>query len=340
MPLRARCARRSAWQRASASSRTARPTWIPIRTICADDHSCGAGSSTKRSPRSKAPSRAIRTSRRPGQCCRRRIARSLDYNGLARRTDVPLEEARSFVQSAHSTAANARPAVQSNWIRATTAVTPRLPRSWRRAVSGWKPTDLFAQAFAIDPNNPEALYRYGQMLNIVGRVADSLRAYEQLRALEPLVPIYQAQTASQMYIAGRNQAAIAILEGTPDDGPARFYRDLYLARAYAATGRFADAADAVSPCAASRRRAPRRSKPRPSSSACRVSANRRRACPRLAISISSTRTSAPRAVLLEARRAWLEGRQRDYAIDFLEPRVGPRRAGWSASRRSRATQVS
>ena len=37
----------------------------------------------------------------------------LDYNGLARRTDVPLEEARVSC-SRHSTAASARPAVQSS----------------------------------------------------------------------------------------------------------------------------------------------------------------------------------------------------------------------------------
>jgi hypothetical protein len=48
-----------------------------------------------------------------------------------------------------------------------------------------------------------------------------------------------------MYFNGRNQAAIALLEATPDDSPARFYRELYLARAYAASGRFADSADTL-----------------------------------------------------------------------------------------------
>jgi hypothetical protein len=67
--------------------------------------------------------------------------------------------------------------------------------------------------------------------------------FVQLRTLEPLVPIYRFQTAAQLYFNGRNQAAIALLETTPDDSPARFYRDLYLARAYAASGRFADSAN-------------------------------------------------------------------------------------------------
>ena len=168
----------------------------------------------------------------------------LDYSAVARRPDVPLEETRAFVQSALDRGERAaRRAIEldprHDGGHAALATVLATRGQWAGA------DDLFAQAFAIDPSNPEALYRYGQMLNIVGRVADSLRTYEQLRTLEPLVPIYQFQAASQMYIAGRNQTAIAMLERTPDDGPAGFYRNLYLARAYAAAGRFADSADAV-----------------------------------------------------------------------------------------------
>ena len=168
----------------------------------------------------------------------------LDYNGLARRTDVPLEDARSFVRSALDRGERAaRRAIEldprHDGGHAALATVLATRGEWSAA------NELFTQAFAIDPNNPEALYRYGQTLNIVGRVADALRVYEQLRMLEPLVPIYQFQTASQLYIAGRNQAAIAILEATPDDTPARFFRNLYLARTYAAVGRFADSATAL-----------------------------------------------------------------------------------------------
>lgn len=168
----------------------------------------------------------------------------LDYNGLARRTDVSLEAARRFVQSALDSGERAaRRAVEldprHDGGHAALATILATRGEWAEA------DDLFVQAFAIDANNPEALYRYGQTLNIVGRIADSLRVYEQLRTLEPLVPIYQFQAASQMYIAGRNQTAIAILEGVPDDTPARFYRNLYLARAFAAAGRFTDSAGAL-----------------------------------------------------------------------------------------------
>ena len=169
---------------------------------------------------------------------------SLDYNAAARRADVPLDEARAFVQSAMDKGERAA--------RQAIELDPRHDGGYASLAtilamrSEWTEThDLFAKALAIDPNNPEALYRYGQLLNVVGRLGESLRVYEQLRTLEPLVPIYRIQTAGQMYFNGRNQGAIALLEATPDDSPARFYRELYLARAYAASGRFADSADAL-----------------------------------------------------------------------------------------------
>ena len=169
---------------------------------------------------------------------------SLDYSAAARRADVPLDEARAFVQSALDKGERAA--------RQAIELDPRHDGGYASlatilAMRGeWTETDdLFAKALAIDPNNPEALYRHGQLLNVVGRLGESLRVYEQLRTLEPLVPIYRIQTAGQMYFNGRNQGAIALLEATPDDSPARFYRELYLARAYAASGRFADSADAL-----------------------------------------------------------------------------------------------
>jgi TolB-like protein/Tfp pilus assembly protein PilF len=169
---------------------------------------------------------------------------SLDYSAVARRTDVPLEEARAFVHStldkgerAARRAIELDPHHDGGYASLATILAMR---------GQWIETEeLFAKALAIDPNNPEALYRYGQMLNVVGRLGESLRVYEQMRALEPLVPIYRYQTAAQMYFNGRNQAAIALLEATSDESPARFYRNLYLARAYAASGRFADSADAL-----------------------------------------------------------------------------------------------
>ncbi len=246
----------------------------------------------------------------------------LDYNGLARRTDVSLEEASDFVRSALDRGERAaRRAIEldarHDGGHAALATILATRGDWAGA------DDLFAQAFAIDPNNPEALYRYGQMLNIVGRVAEALRVYEQLRTLEPLVPIYQFQAASQMYIAGRNQTAIAILEAAPDDSPARFYRSLYMARAFAAAGRFADSADALLAL---------RGEPQASPEAIEAAAasHPSSARQRLAGELACARRSQLRVCLRRrrgpphgARRAWLENRQRHHAIDLLEPRVGP-----------------
>ena len=169
---------------------------------------------------------------------------SLDYDGRARRAEVPVAEARRFVQEALEKGERAaRRSIEldsrHDGGHAALAAILSIRGEWAEAA------DLFAQAFALDPNNPEALYRYAQMQNVMGHVQEALLTYEQLRALEPLVPIYQFQTAGQLYFGGRNQAASEILEATPNSTPARFYRNLYLARAYAGAGRFAESADAL-----------------------------------------------------------------------------------------------
>lgn len=169
---------------------------------------------------------------------------SLDYNAVARRAETPLDEGRRFIQAALDNGERAaRRAIELDSRHdggyASLAAILAMRGDWTEV------DDLFERALAIDPNNPEALYRYGQTLNVVGRLDESLRVYEQLRTLEPLVPIYTFQTASQLHFNGRHQRAIEMLEKSPVDSPASFYRNLYLARAYAATGRFADSADAL-----------------------------------------------------------------------------------------------
>ena len=159
----------------AASSRIARPTSILIRITCAVDRSCAAASSRKRSPPSKAPSSATRTSRRLGPCLSQAYRSLLDYNGLARRPDVPLADAREFVQSALERGERCGP--PCNRSRSAPRRRPRFAchdPGFPRSVGGRR-TIFSRKAFSIDPNNPEALYRYGQTLNIVGRVADSLR---------------------------------------------------------------------------------------------------------------------------------------------------------------------
>ena len=68
---------------------------------------------------------------------------------------------------------------------------------------------------------------------------------EQLRTLEPFVPIYNIFHAAIMQLNGQNEAAIPLLEAIPSGGAVNFFRNIYLARAYAAAGRYGDAADTL-----------------------------------------------------------------------------------------------
>jgi serine/threonine-protein kinase len=168
----------------------------------------------------------------------------LEYSPLSRRPDLPLEQVRQFVQATLDKAEQAA--------RRAIELDPRhdggyAALAYVEATRGhWKEAeDLFAQAFAIDASNPEALYRYAQVLNHMGRLSESLQTYQELLELEPFVPIYRIGTGHSLLVNGRKQAAIAMLDATSDDSPARFYRNLYRSMAYAAVARYSDAADAL-----------------------------------------------------------------------------------------------
>ncbi len=105
--------------------------------------------------------------------------------------------------------------------------------------------DLFRQALALDSDDPEALNFYGLTLASLGRLKQALSMREQLRTLEPFVPIYNILHAAIMQLNGQNTAAIELLEGIPSGGAVNFLRNIYLARAYAAAGRYGDAADTL-----------------------------------------------------------------------------------------------
>jgi TolB-like protein len=106
--------------------------------------------------------------------------------------------------------------------------------------------DLFRQALALDPNDTETLDLYSQMLlSGTGRLKEALRVREQIRTLEPLVPIYKIVTADILETAGDGQAAIAQLEAVAPTGGAITVRYLYLSRAYAGAGRYAESAEAL-----------------------------------------------------------------------------------------------
>jgi TolB-like protein/DNA-binding SARP family transcriptional activator len=102
--------------------------------------------------------------------------------------------------------------------------------------------DLYKQALALDPNDSVLLHVYSQTLFVLGRLKEALRLRERLHELDPLVPVYNQTTARLMVANGQIDAGIAILEPDLSTG---LRRNVYLGEAYAAKGRFADAADTL-----------------------------------------------------------------------------------------------
>ncbi len=100
--------------------------------------------------------------------------------------------------------------------------------------------DNFSKAFALDPNNPDTLSSYSNMLANVGRFKEALALKQQLRALEPFVPTYNLDVAEVLWLNGQNDAAITILKELPLAGG-----KVTLATIYAAMGRYSEAADVV-----------------------------------------------------------------------------------------------
>jgi TolB-like protein len=106
--------------------------------------------------------------------------------------------------------------------------------------------DLYRQALALDPNDTDVLYTYiGSLTGAAGRLREAVRLSERLRMLEPFVPIYNVMASDALRMNGQARAAIAILEALPPDAAGGYLRNVTLAQAYAAEGRFAEAADTL-----------------------------------------------------------------------------------------------
>jgi TolB-like protein/tetratricopeptide (TPR) repeat protein len=102
--------------------------------------------------------------------------------------------------------------------------------------------DLYKQALAFEPNNPDALHAYSLQLVEVGRLKEALAMRQQLQALEPFVPAFNQITAAALWLNGQTDAAIAILKDSPLAGN---NITAYLAMMYASAGRYGEAADAL-----------------------------------------------------------------------------------------------
>jgi tetratricopeptide (TPR) repeat protein len=99
----------------------------------------------------------------------------------------------------------------------------------------------------LDADDTDVLDSISNRLALHGRVVEAVRIREKLRTLEPFVPVYNYISAAIMLNNGQSQAAIAILKELPagDGGGNQGPRFVTLARAYAAEGRYAEAADTL-----------------------------------------------------------------------------------------------
>jgi TolB-like protein/Tfp pilus assembly protein PilF len=109
--------------------------------------------------------------------------------------------------------------------------------------------ELFLRALALDPNHPDALSLYSNFLAGIGRPNEALQFRQKAVAVDPLVPVYNLNAASMVWLNGQTDTAIAILEALPPS----VGRTGRLAIIHAAAGRYREAADALeeTPAAAS-----------------------------------------------------------------------------------------
>lgn len=103
--------------------------------------------------------------------------------------------------------------------------------------------ELYLKALALDPNSPDTLHQYSQILAEVGRLDEAVAMRQRLQTLEPLVPVYNTVTGVALWLKGQNEAALGILRELPVDFS---LGKVFLSTAYASLGRYGDAANTLS----------------------------------------------------------------------------------------------
>ena len=103
----------------------------------------------------------------------------------------------------------------------------------------------FEKALALDPADPDTLTLYAGLLLNEGRLRQSLKVDMTLRRFEPLVPVYNLNTAVTMLLSGDANGAIPILEPLPPDGQLGAFRNDSLAFAYASLGQYQRASETI-----------------------------------------------------------------------------------------------
>jgi TolB-like protein len=95
--------------------------------------------------------------------------------------------------------------------------------------------DLYKQALALDPNNPEALRQYSELLAEVGRLKEALTMRQRLQALEPFVSQSGFADVVDLWLNRQENAAITM----SNQG------NSLRAEMLAAMGRYSEAADVL-----------------------------------------------------------------------------------------------
>jgi TolB-like protein/DNA-binding SARP family transcriptional activator len=101
------------------------------------------------------------------------------------------------------------------------------------------------KALALDPTNPDVLAAYRNILLEVGRIEDSLEVQQRIVALEPFVPRFKVNLATNLWLVGQDAAAIEILTASLPGNDTSAPNRVRLAMMYAAKNRYGDAADTL-----------------------------------------------------------------------------------------------
>ena len=118
--------------------------------------------------------------------------------------------------------------------------------SIQRARGNWAVSeDLYRQTLSLDANDPDTINSYANMLANVGRLKEALRLKEQVRTLDPSDPVHNFGFTQIMQLLGQSKATIPILEAAPAGIAGGGFRNVLLAMAYAAVGRYGQAADTL-----------------------------------------------------------------------------------------------
>ena len=105
--------------------------------------------------------------------------------------------------------------------------------------------DLAKEALALDPNHPDALNYYGNMLVGLGRFKEAVALRQHLHQIEPFIPVYNGNFAEALLLDGQTDAAIALWKDNLNrDGAGA---EEGLAQIYASLGRYEESADSLSP---------------------------------------------------------------------------------------------